>query len=137
GACRLALATGSLPATGGHRPQILATIDHRELFPPHSRDPQSGQAAQSGQPSPSGPSSKVGQPALFNRPRQGSGTGSFTFTGPVPAATLRTLACDADIIPVVLGSEGQVLDIGRASRVFPPQIRKAITARDKGCAFPG
>ncbi|WP_234754403.1 HNH endonuclease signature motif containing protein, partial [Arthrobacter ramosus] len=55
----------------------------------------------------------------------------------VPAATLRKLACDADIIPVVLGGEGQVLDIGRASRIFPPQIRKAITARDKGCAFPG
>ncbi|UKA56918.1 HNH endonuclease signature motif containing protein [Arthrobacter sp. FW306-2-2C-D06B] len=119
GACRLALATGSLPATGGHRPQILATIDHRDLFPQDSQDPQPG------------------QPALFNRPRQGSGTGSFTFTGPVPAATLRKLACDADIIPVVLGTEGQVLDIGRASRIFPPHIRKAITARDKGCAFPG
>ncbi len=105
GACRLALATGSLPATGGHRPQILATIDHRDLFPQDSR--------------------------------QGRGTGSFTFTGPVPAATLRKIACDADIIPVVLGGEGQVLDIGRASRVFPPHIRKAITARDKGCAFPG
>ncbi|MEV8148327.1 DUF222 domain-containing protein [Arthrobacter sp. NPDC080073] len=122
GACRLALATGSLPATGGHRPQILATIDHRDLFPQDSPDPQSGQASKS---------SKVSRPGSF------SGTGSFTFTGPVPAATLRKIACDADIIPVVLGGEGQVLDIGRASRVFPPHIRKAITARDKGCAFPG
>ncbi|MGM7776775.1 DUF222 domain-containing protein [Arthrobacter sp. KNU-44] len=119
GACRLALATGSLPATGGHRPQILATIDHRDLFPQDDRH------------------SEPRQSALFDRPRRGGGTGSFTFTGPVPAATLRKLACDADIIPVVLGGEGQVLDIGRASRVFPPQIRKAITARDKGCAFPG
>ncbi|WAH95376.1 DUF222 domain-containing protein [Arthrobacter sp. MMS18-M83] len=33
GACTLALAAGSLPATGGHRPQVLATIEHRELFP--------------------------------------------------------------------------------------------------------
>lgn len=46
------------------------------------------------------------------------------------------MACDADIIPVLLGSEGQVLDIGRASRIFPPSIRKALTARDQGCAFP-
>lgn len=37
---------------------------------------------------------------------------------------------------MVLGGEGQVLDIGRASRIFPPQIRRAITVRDKGCAFP-
>ena len=50
--------------------------------------------------------------------------------------TIRKIACDADIIPVVLGGEGQVLDIGRASRIFPPHIRKAITARDRGCAFP-
>ncbi|MHA7199558.1 HNH endonuclease signature motif containing protein [Arthrobacter alkaliphilus] len=111
GACKLALAAGYLPATGGHRPHILAIINHTELF--SSRDHQ-----------------EPGEPAVL-------GTGSFTFTGPVPAAALRKLACDADIIPVVLGGESQVLDIGRASRIFPPQIRKAITARDKGCAFPG
>ena len=63
-------------------------------------------------------------------------TGSLAFTGPVTAFTVRKIACDADIIPVVLGGEGQILDIGRASRVFPPHIRKAITARDRGCAFP-
>jgi hypothetical protein len=28
------------------------------------------------------------------------------------------------------------LDIGRTTRIFPPHIRKAITARDQGCAFP-
>jgi hypothetical protein len=55
----------------------------------------------------------------------------------VNPATIRKIACDADIIPVVLGSQGRILDIGRASRVFPPHIRKAITARDQGCAFPG
>ena len=65
------------------------------------------------------------------------GTGSFTFTGPVPAATIRKIACDADIIPVLLGSQGRILDIGRTTRIFPPHIRKAITARDQGCAFPG
>ncbi|MGO4857436.1 HNH endonuclease signature motif containing protein, partial [Arthrobacter sp. 2MCAF14] len=26
--------------------------------------------------------------------------------------------------------------IGRTTRVFPPHIRKAIIARDQGCAFP-
>ncbi|MBP1232540.1 hypothetical protein JOE40_002184 [Arthrobacter sp. PvP102] len=65
------------------------------------------------------------------------GTGSFTFTGPVTAATVRKIACDADIIPVLLGSQGRILDIGRTTRIFPPHIRKAITARDQGCAFPG
>ena len=64
-------------------------------------------------------------------------TGTMLFTGPVTAATVRKIACDADIIPVLLGGEGRILDIGRASRVFPPHIRKALTARDQGCAFPG
>ncbi len=64
-------------------------------------------------------------------------TGNLLFTGPVTASTVRKIACDADIIPVLLGSEGRILDIGRTSRVFPPHIRKALTARDQGCAFPG
>jgi hypothetical protein len=67
----------------------------------------------------------------------GRGTGSFTFTGPVTAATVRKIACDADIIPVLLGGQGRILDIGRTTRIFPPHIRKALTARDQGCAFPG
>ncbi|MCA4134057.1 DUF222 domain-containing protein [Arthrobacter sp. M4] len=66
----------------------------------------------------------------------GSGTGTAMFTGPITAATIRKIACNAEIIPVLMGSEGQVLGIGRASRIFPPHIRKAITARDMGCAFP-
>ena len=61
---------------------------------------------------------------------------NFTFTGPVTPATIRKIACDADIIPVLLGSEGRILDIGRTTRIFPPHIRKALTARDQGCAFP-
>jgi len=57
--------------------------------------------------------------------------------GPVSAAQARRLACDAQIIPAVLGSDSQVLDVGRSSRTFPTGIRRAITIRDKGCTFPG
>ena len=66
----------------------------------------------------------------------GTGTGTATFAGPIHPNTIRKIACDADIIPVLLGSEGRILDIGRTTRIFPPHIRKAITARDGGCAFP-
>jgi len=54
----------------------------------------------------------------------------------VSPATLRRMACDADLIPVVLGGAGQVLDVGRTHRLFPASIRKALIARDRGCAFP-
>jgi hypothetical protein len=55
---------------------------------------------------------------------------------PSPAA-LRALACDARVIPVVLGGAGQPLDIGRASRTIPDALRRAVAARDRGCAHPG
>ena len=51
-------------------------------------------------------------------------------------ATLRLL-CDANVIPIVLGSHGEPLDIGRATRTIPTGIRRALVARDQGCAFPG
>ena len=41
------------------------------------------------------------------------------------------------IIPAVLGSSSQVLDMGTAVRLFPSTIRRAITLRDRGCTFPG
>ncbi len=66
----------------------------------------------------------------------GAGSGTLAFSGPVTASTVRKIACDADIIPVLLGSESRILDIGRATRNFPAHIRKALTARDQGCAFP-
>ena len=57
--------------------------------------------------------------------------------GPISAAQARMLACDAKIIPAVMGSKTQVLDVGTASRLFPAAIRRAITLRDRGCAWPG
>jgi 5-methylcytosine-specific restriction protein A len=57
--------------------------------------------------------------------------------GTLTPAQLRRLACDADLIPVVLGERGEPLDIGRAQRKIPIGIRRLVAARDKGCAHPG
>lgn len=51
--------------------------------------------------------------------------------------TLRRMACDADVIPVVLGGAGQPLDVGRQHRLVTAAIRKALNVRDRGCCFPG
>ncbi|MEO5711834.1 MAG: DUF222 domain-containing protein [Nocardioidaceae bacterium] len=53
------------------------------------------------------------------------------------AATARRLACDAEILPIVLGTRSQVLDVGRGSRLVTPGIWQALVARDRHCAFPG
>ncbi|MGH3865714.1 MAG: DUF222 domain-containing protein [Pseudonocardiaceae bacterium] len=65
------------------------------------------------------------------------GMGSLALGGPINADIARRIACDAEIIPVVLGSRGEPLDVGRASRTVPTAIRRAVIVRDGGCAFPG
>ena len=57
--------------------------------------------------------------------------------GRLGAGDARRLACDAGIIPVVLGGDSRPLDVGREARHFTKAIRTALTLRDQGCAFPG
>ncbi|MGN6635323.1 MAG: DUF222 domain-containing protein [Oryzihumus sp.] len=53
-------------------------------------------------------------------------------------ATLRRLACDAEILPAVLGTGGQLLDLGRTTRrLASPAQRLALWHRDRGCTYPG
>jgi len=54
----------------------------------------------------------------------------------IPAATARRLACDCDVLPVVMNSESQVLDVGRKTRLISPQLRLAIELRDSHCRWP-
>jgi len=51
--------------------------------------------------------------------------------------TVRRLACDAQIIPAVLGGPSSVLDWGETQRLFQPAQVKALWLRDRGCTFPG
>jgi hypothetical protein len=51
--------------------------------------------------------------------------------------TVRRLACDANVIPTVLGSRSEVLDQGRATRLATPGQLAALWLRDAGCTFPG
>ena len=51
--------------------------------------------------------------------------------------TLRRLACDAEILPAVLGGDGALLDLGRTSRLASTAQMQALWARDRGCTYPG
>lgn len=51
--------------------------------------------------------------------------------------TVRRLACDGSVIPVVLGSRGEVLDLGRTIRFFTPAQTRRLWLRDGGCTYPG
>jgi len=53
------------------------------------------------------------------------------------AEQARRIACDAQIVPAVLGGAGQVLDVGASRRTISGPLRRAVVLRDGGCAFPG
>jgi Domain of unknown function (DUF222) len=56
---------------------------------------------------------------------------------PISAGQARRLACTAQIIPVVLGGDSEILDLGRARRLFSPAQRKAMAVRDRRCRTQG
>ena len=76
----------------------------------------------------------ISHEALAGKVCGGGRTGSGEH---LSAGTVRRLACDAQIIPVVLGGPSEALDVGQARRLFTPAQRKAVLLRDKGCSFPG
>ena len=55
----------------------------------------------------------------------------------VPPATVRRLACDAELLPVVLDGAGVALDVGRSKRMATPVQRAALRAMYATCAHPG
>jgi hypothetical protein len=69
--------------------------------------------------------------------KTGCGLGSLEGGYLITAGALRRIACDTNVIPVVLGSAGQPLDIGRSTRLVNQGLRRALILRDGGCAFPG
>jgi len=56
---------------------------------------------------------------------------------PVGPETVRRITCDAGIIPMVLGSDSEPLDVGRKTRTIPAAIRRALEHRDQGCTWEG
>jgi hypothetical protein len=55
----------------------------------------------------------------------------------ISASEARRLSCEAGIIPAVLGSPSQVLDVGRRARFHNQAQRIALGLRDKGCIVEG
>ena len=54
----------------------------------------------------------------------------------ISPATVRRWACDADLIPICLGSKATVLDVGRTVRLVTTSLWTALVCRDRHCAFP-
>jgi len=46
------------------------------------------------------------------------------------------MACDAGIIPTILGSDSEILDYGHQVRITPAKLKRLLAVRDGGCIFP-
>lgn len=115
GICERTLATGDLPTSGGERPQLVVLV-------PLDRLTDRAGTGHAG----TGPTST-----------RYAGTGTLLEGTLLSPGQLRRLACDSSVLPAVLGSASQPLDIGRESRTIPTGIRRALAIRDRGCVFPG
>ena len=121
---RLVADEGALPSEAGEKPHVMVTI------PLHTLRHDVSQATRDG----IGDTAlnSIGQTAL-----DGIDQAVLDGIGPLDAESARRIACDARVIPVVLGSRSEPLDLGRASYTVPTALRRALILRDRGCAFPG
>ncbi|NND36986.1 MAG: DUF222 domain-containing protein, partial [Gammaproteobacteria bacterium] len=55
----------------------------------------------------------------------------------LPVESVRRIACDSSVIRIVEDKDGEPLSVGRKTRIVPSAIKRALQARDRGCAFPG
>jgi hypothetical protein len=59
--------------------------------------------------------------------------GELVFGDNLSASAVRLLACDAAVLPIVLGGDSQPLDVGTEQRFVNRYLRRALNKRDKGC----
>ena len=59
------------------------------------------------------------------------------YTKYIPPDVMLRMHCDIGVTPITLTGQRQVLSIGRQQRQFSESLRRAILARDRGCAAPG
>jgi hypothetical protein len=69
--------------------------------------------------------------------RDQSGFGVTETGEQLSASAVRRICCDSQVIPAVLGTASEVLDVGRLQRLVTAAIWKALVARDRHCRFGG
>ncbi len=112
----LALNSPDLPMQAGERAHVMVAVSLQDL------------------------KSGIGQATLGDTettPKPRAGRATLGDLGRISAAEARLHACDCMLIPVVLGTKSEPLDLGRQRRLISPGLRRALYLRDRGCAFPG
>ena len=135
-----ALRSGQLPETGGLPSQVSVVITTDHL---------AGTGTGMGKGTGMGMGKGTGMATAIGTglgPATGIGTGMpsppwqrcgrAAHTGPLASWFTDMVTCDADLTPVYL-SQGQVIALGRTTRVVNRAQRRALNARDQGCTARG
>ncbi|MEJ7630033.1 MAG: DUF222 domain-containing protein [Nocardioidaceae bacterium] len=69
--------------------------------------------------------------------KSGLGEAMLDTGTPMSPGQCRRLACNSWLVPVVLGADSTILDLGLARRLFDRYQRLALAVRDLGCVWPG
>lgn len=56
---------------------------------------------------------------------------------PIPTFELDRIACDSEVLRAIMTADGEVLQFGRAKRLFEGPLRRAMETRDGRCRYPG
>ncbi|QIH99192.1 DUF222 domain-containing protein [Rhodococcoides fascians A21d2] len=67
----------------------------------------------------------------------GTTVGWLPWMGPLSRETSRQLACDCLLTAIVMDENGSPINLARTARTVTAKQKRALTARDHGCAFPG
>jgi hypothetical protein len=67
----------------------------------------------------------------------GAPAADYAFGATSSGEWARRFGCDAEVSRIVFSPAGEILDAGRATRTFTAAQRRAITARDRHCIWPG
>ncbi|ORM08584.1 HNH endonuclease signature motif containing protein [Prescottella equi] len=111
------LDSGEAPVEGGERPHLSLHVNATDLARSQSAHEWVN---------PDGDSDLFGDKDIARLPH----------TGPLSIATARRIACDCHLTPIVM-DDGVPINLGRSSRTVSKKQRRALIARDHGCAFPG
>ena len=117
------LAAHNRPIEGGEKPHVNLHISLRDLT--DLRDTATG----------AGPSPDRG--AYRDVFGDGSSVGWLPWMGPLSRTTSRQLACDCILTAIVMDETGNPINLARTMRTVTSRQKRALIARDHGCAFPG
>lgn len=75
-------------------------------------------------------------PAIDDSAWAGLPAGDLDWGGRLSPQAVRRICCDADVTRIIMTPDSQVLDVGRATRVWSQPQRRAVNARDRHCRGP-